>query len=54
MMFGECKTLELWNMAQNKTMTLNAHEKLVSALAVSNVTGMVASAGHDKCVKLWK
>ncbi|XP_071722577.1 transcriptional corepressor LEUNIG-like, partial [Rutidosis leptorrhynchoides] len=51
---GCYETLELWNMAENKTMTLNAHDKLVSALAASNVTGMVASASHDKCVKLWK
>lgn len=41
-------------MTENKTLTLNAHEKLVSSLAVSNVTGLVASASHDKCVKLWK
>jgi WD40 repeat protein len=48
------QTLELWNTNKNKTMTLHAHDKLVSALAVSNVTGLVASASHDKCVKLWK
>lgn len=48
------QTLELWNTNKNKTMTLHAHDKLVSALAVSNVTGLVASASHDKCVKIWK
>ncbi|KAF9613008.1 hypothetical protein IFM89_004862 [Coptis chinensis] len=47
-------SLELWNMAQNKTMTLSAHEGLVASLSVSNVTGLVASASHDKLVKLWK
>ena len=51
---GVHKTLELWNMIENKTLTLHAHKKLVSSLAVSNVTGIVASASHDKCVKLWK
>lgn len=41
-------------MNENKTMTLHAHDKLVSSLAVSDATGVVASASHDKCVKLWK
>ena len=48
------QSFELWNMAENKTMTLPAHEGLIAALAVSNVTGLVASASHDKTVKLWK
>lgn len=48
------QSLELWNMAENKTMTLSAHEGLIAALAVSTVTGLVASASHDKFVKLWK
>ncbi|KAH9762009.1 transcriptional corepressor LEUNIG [Citrus sinensis] len=47
-------TLELWNMTENKTLTLSAHDKLVSSLAASTVNGMVASASHDKCVKIWK
>ncbi|XP_061345223.1 transcriptional corepressor LEUNIG-like [Gastrolobium bilobum] len=46
-------TLELWDFGENKTMTLHAHDNLVSSLAVSNVTGLVASASHDKCVKIW-
>ncbi|KAB2618720.1 transcriptional corepressor LEUNIG-like [Pyrus ussuriensis x Pyrus communis] len=54
LVIGCYETLELWNMAENKTMTLHAHDKLVSSLAVSNATGLVASASHDKCVKLWK
>ena len=48
------QSLELWNMSENKTMTLSAHEGLIDGLAVSTVTGLVASASHDKCVKLWK
>ncbi|KAF6167949.1 hypothetical protein GIB67_020519 [Kingdonia uniflora] len=47
-------SLELWNMQENKTMTLGAHEGLIASLAVSNATGLVASASHDKYVKLWK
>ncbi|CAK7353498.1 unnamed protein product [Dovyalis caffra] len=50
---GEC-SLELWNMSENKTMILPAHEGLIAALAVSTATGLVASASHDKFVKLWK
>ncbi|KAM1046797.1 hypothetical protein EV1_025997 [Malus domestica] len=54
LVIGCYETLELWNMTENKTMTLHAHDKLVSSLAVSSATGLVASASHDKCVKLWK
>ncbi|KAM7275681.1 hypothetical protein ACFE04_017547 [Oxalis oulophora] len=51
---GCYETIELWNMVENKTMTLNGHSKLVSALSASSTTGVVASASHDTCVKLWK
>ncbi|KAG5018665.1 hypothetical protein JHK87_014520 [Glycine soja] len=50
---GEC-SLELWNMSENKTMTLSAHDGLITSLAVSTVNGLVASASHDKFLKLWK
>ena len=48
------QSLELWNMSENKTMALPAHEGLIASLAVSTATGLVASASHDKLVKLWK
>ncbi|XP_038878701.1 transcriptional corepressor LEUNIG_HOMOLOG-like isoform X3 [Benincasa hispida] len=54
LIIGSHESLELWDMTKNKTRTLHAHEKLVSALAASNVTGLVASASHDNCVKLWQ
>lgn len=54
LVIGCYQSLELWDMPQNKTMTLAAHEGLIASLAVSNVTGLVASASHDKFVKLWK
>lgn len=41
-------------MSENKTMTLSAHDGLIAALSVSSATGLVASASHDKFVKLWK
>ncbi|KAH9799346.1 transcriptional corepressor LEUNIG [Citrus sinensis] len=54
LVIGCYQSLELWNMSENKTMTLTAHEGLIAALAVSTETGYVASASHDKFVKLWK
>lgn len=41
-------------MMENKSMTVMAHEGLIASLAQSRATGMVASASHDKSVKLWK
>ncbi|GAB4854151.1 hypothetical protein Ancab_022736 [Ancistrocladus abbreviatus] len=54
LVIGCYQSLELWNMMENKTMTLSAHEGLIAALAVSSATGLVASASHDKILKLWK
>ncbi|KAG8658437.1 transcriptional corepressor LEUNIG_HOMOLOG isoform X1 [Manihot esculenta] len=54
LVIGGYQSLELWNMTENKCMTIPAHECVISALAQSVVTGMVASASHDKCVKIWK
>lgn len=54
LVIGCYQSLEVWNMSENKTMTLTAHEGLIAALAVSTATGYVASASHDKFVKLWK
>ncbi|PQQ02533.1 hypothetical protein Pyn_24704 [Prunus yedoensis var. nudiflora] len=54
LVIGCYQSLELWNMTENKTMTLSAHDGLIAALTMSTVTGLVASASHDKFVKLWK
>ncbi|KAH1060678.1 hypothetical protein GLYMA_02G164700v4 [Glycine max] len=55
LVIGGYQSLELWNMAENKCMTVSAaHECVISALAHSPVTRMVASASHDKSVKIWK
>ncbi|XP_034228755.1 transcriptional corepressor LEUNIG_HOMOLOG-like isoform X2 [Prunus dulcis] len=51
---GGISSLELWNTVENKRMTISAHENIISALAQSPDTGMVASASHDSSVKLWK
>ncbi|KAH7864840.1 hypothetical protein Vadar_034494 [Vaccinium darrowii] len=54
LVIGGLRSLELWNMAENKSMTVPAHENIIAALAQSQVTGMVASASHDSSIKLWK
>ncbi|XP_077250796.1 transcriptional corepressor LEUNIG_HOMOLOG-like [Tasmannia lanceolata] len=51
---GGYQSLEFWNITENKKMTVAAHEGVIAALAQSPVTGMVASASHDKSVKIWK
>ncbi|KDP46172.1 hypothetical protein JCGZ_06683 [Jatropha curcas] len=55
LVIGGYQCLGLWNMAESRTMTLfAAHEGLISALAVSPLTSLIASASHDKLIKLWK
>ncbi|XP_042414902.1 transcriptional corepressor LEUNIG-like [Zingiber officinale] len=54
LIIGCYQSLEFWDMEKNKTMTRTAHEGLIAALAASNVTRVIASASHDKFVKLWK
>nr|GMD89905.1 transcriptional corepressor LEUNIG isoform X1 [Ipomoea batatas] len=54
LVIGCYQALELWNMTENKTMTIPAHEGLIASLAVSTAAGLVASASHDKLIKLWK
>ncbi|KAH9552469.1 hypothetical protein CY35_09G068200 [Sphagnum magellanicum] len=54
LVIGCYQSLELWNIVEKQSMTVPAHEGLIAALAQSSATGMVASASHDKCVKLWK
>ncbi|XWS15756.1 hypothetical protein CRYUN_Cryun34aG0029300 [Craigia yunnanensis] len=55
LVIGGYQSLELWNpIESNKTWTVEAHRGLVSSLADSLQTEMVASASHDQCVKIWK
>lgn len=53
LVIGCYQSLELWNMVENKSMTVQAHDGLIAALSQSAATGMMASASHDKTVKLW-
>ncbi|KAK4585758.1 hypothetical protein RGQ29_023105 [Quercus rubra] len=54
LVIGGYQSLELWNLAENKCMTIAAHDCVIAALSQSPLTGMVASASHDKSVKIWK
>ncbi|WOL05759.1 transcriptional corepressor [Canna indica] len=54
LVIGGYQSVELWNMIEKQTLTVQAHDGLVAALAQSNLTGMIASASHDKSVKIWK
>ncbi|KAK4774961.1 hypothetical protein SAY86_009896 [Trapa natans] len=54
LVIGCYQSMDLWNMSENKTMSLAAHDGFVAALAASSVTGLVTSVSHDKMVKLWK
>ncbi|KAI4369457.1 hypothetical protein MLD38_017894 [Melastoma candidum] len=54
LVIGGYQSLELWNVVENKCMTMPAHECVISALSQSAATGMVASASYDKSVKIWK
>lgn len=54
LVIGGYQSLELWNIIEKQTMSVTAHEGLISALAGSPITGMVSSASQDKSVKLWK
>ncbi|XP_010940733.1 transcriptional corepressor LEUNIG_HOMOLOG isoform X2 [Elaeis guineensis] len=54
LVIGGYQSLLLWNVMENQTLSVAAHEGLIAALAQSQATGMVASASHDNSVKLWK
>ncbi|KAK3163898.1 hypothetical protein QOZ80_1AG0009880 [Eleusine coracana subsp. coracana] len=53
-LIGGHQTLDIWNMVNNQSITVRAHEGLVATLAQSPVNGIVASASYDYSVKLWK
>ncbi|XVE88069.1 hypothetical protein DITRI_Ditri19aG0038900 [Diplodiscus trichospermus] len=55
LVIGGYQSLELWNPVEsNKTWTVEAHRGIISSLAYSLQTEMVASTSHDQCVKIWK
>ncbi|KAI8000708.1 hypothetical protein LOK49_LG09G01929 [Camellia lanceoleosa] len=55
LVIGSYQTLDFWNPAENnKTLTIGAHHGIITALADSPQTEMIASASHDGVVTLWR
>ncbi|GJN09354.1 hypothetical protein PR202_ga27355 [Eleusine coracana subsp. coracana] len=46
--------ITLWNFAENKVVSVQPHDGYVADLAGCHATGMLASASHDGCVKVWR
>lgn len=46
------QSLDIWHVAENKTITVL--EQPISALAVSQYSGLVASVSDENLIKLWK
>ncbi|KAJ6844106.1 transcriptional corepressor LEUNIG-like protein isoform X3 [Iris pallida] len=53
---GGYQSMQLWNLSENKTVSIAAHEGLITSLAQaqSGSGSLIASASHDKSVKVWK
>ncbi|KAK4789751.1 hypothetical protein SAY86_017055 [Trapa natans] len=54
LVIGGYQTMAIWYLAENRSVTIPAHECVISALAQSPATGMIASTSHDKSIKIWK
>ncbi|XP_061341517.1 transcriptional corepressor LEUNIG_HOMOLOG-like [Gastrolobium bilobum] len=55
LIIGGYQSLELWSPTESsKTWAVPAHKGLIAGLADSPEYGLIASASHDHCVKLWK
>ncbi|KAJ0970436.1 hypothetical protein J5N97_023313 [Dioscorea zingiberensis] len=54
LIIGGYQSLSIWSMVDNQLMMVQAHDGLIAGLTQSPLTGLVASASHDKTVKLWK
>ncbi|PKA55063.1 Transcriptional corepressor LEUNIG [Apostasia shenzhenica] len=50
LVIGGYQTLQLWDMVENRTTTVQAHDDLIAGLARSS-QGMIASVSHDNYVK---
>ncbi|WVZ55100.1 hypothetical protein U9M48_005808 [Paspalum notatum var. saurae] len=53
LVIGGYKTITLWNFAENKEVSVQPHDCYVSDLAECLPLGLLASASHDGCVKVW-
>lgn len=48
------QTITLWNFAENKVESVQAHDCYVLDLDGCLATGLLASASRDGCVKVWR
>lgn len=48
------QSITLWNFAENKVESVQAHGCHLSDLDGCLATGLLASASHDGCVKVWR
>ncbi|KAK3148622.1 hypothetical protein QOZ80_3BG0297310 [Eleusine coracana subsp. coracana] len=54
LVIGGYQTITLWDFAENKVVSVQPHDGYVADLAGCHATGMLASASHDGCVKVWR
>ncbi|CAN6321802.1 unnamed protein product [Urochloa humidicola] len=54
LVIGGYETITLWNFAENKVESVQAHGCHVSDLDGCLATGLLASASRDGCVKVWR
>ncbi|KAK3150232.1 hypothetical protein QOZ80_3AG0230570 [Eleusine coracana subsp. coracana] len=54
LVIGGYQMITLWNFAENKVVSVQPHDGYVADLAGCHATGMLASASHDGCVKVWR
>ncbi|KAK4778246.1 hypothetical protein SAY87_018433 [Trapa incisa] len=54
LVIGGYQTMVIWNFPENRSVTIPAHECVISALAQSPVRGTIASTSYDKSIKIWK
>ncbi|RLN18661.1 transcriptional corepressor LEUNIG-like [Panicum miliaceum] len=54
LVIGGYESITLWNLAENKVESVQAHGCHLSDLDGCLATGLLASASHDGCVKVWR
>ncbi|KAF8780268.1 hypothetical protein HU200_001944 [Digitaria exilis] len=54
LVIGGYETITLWNFAENKVESVQAHGCIVSDLDGCSATGLLASTSRDGCVKVWR
>uniref|UniRef100_A0A0A9B9M7 LisH domain-containing protein n=1 Tax=Arundo donax TaxID=35708 RepID=A0A0A9B9M7_ARUDO len=53
LLVGGYQAITLWNFAENKVVSMQPHGGYVADMEACLATGLLASASHDGCVKVW-